>query len=154
MDRKTVLFCLGSREELIELETCISTLKRDGHEVYILYEFPPLPLLDVGTRAYADELPPIPMFERFLLDIIVVGRTSEVGKILIPKAVSVRLRFLYQGHNPDSGGWTELHEHLFMVRGKDLRDWSDMDHNPWLSRDKGGGVDEFTGNIREHLADD
>jgi hypothetical protein len=60
MTRRTVLFCLGSRDELIELEDCISTLKKEGHDVNILYEFAPIPLLDIGTRAFADELPPDP----------------------------------------------------------------------------------------------
>jgi hypothetical protein len=95
------------------------------------------------------------MFEKFiLLDMIVVGSESKAGKILIPKAENVPLRILYQGNNPDSNGWTALHEHLYMVWGGDLKDWSDMDHVPWLARDKGGGVGEFTANIRECLLDD
>jgi len=154
---ETVLFCLGSREELIELKDCISALTRLGHEVYILYEFEPIPLLNtLGARVYAKELPPIPLFERLRLDMLIVGHQSEVGKKLVAQASNVRFRFLYQGSQRKAGDWLGLHEHLFMVWGLGvdmIQDWDQMAHDPWIANGKGDPTN-FLDCVQQCLGED
>jgi len=157
MSVKTVLFCLGSREELIELKDCISALTHHGHEVYILYEFEPIPLLNtLGARVYAEELPPIPLFKRFRFDMLIVGHQSEVGKKLVAQASNVLYRFLYQGSQTEAGEWLDLHEHLFMIWGLNvnmIRDWDQLAHNPWITNGKGDPTN-FSDRVQHYLGED
>lgn len=133
---KHALFCLGTPEELNELQDCIRGLVQAGHTVYILHDFDPVPLLDqVGARVYKDALPFTAPFKDLRLDLYVVGHQCNLGKALVENGGKLPW-LLYQGQHRTAGDWLDLHQHLFMVWGEEkecLRDWNDEQHDPWIT---------------------